>query len=264
MNTCWADHKLTELKRGSADYWILYATAGDAEFWLGNAVSYIAAGQAMIITMTNQDVQIIPGQKFQCCMFRVCDPAFCELARRYLSLMNAPTEMMHVIQAFKQEQNIINVFEKIQNIDVDDGQKYSLLEELMIRLYRASPKTLPGAYTSRLEIVDNIRARLEKEYSEDFSLAGIAADYDMSVSYLAHLFKETTGISIMRYLLNCRVSAAKKHLVETTLSIRDIAEQCGFNDVSNFARTFRKETGCSPRQYRRDNYIYTSSNSSVR
>ena len=251
MNTYWADQKLTELKRGSADYWILYVTDGEAEFQLGDEVSYAAAGQAMILTMTNRDVQIVPGKRFRCCMFRVYDPASCELVRRYLPLMNVPADSMRVIPALKQEQNILNVFEKLQNVDTES--EHGLLEELMIRLYRASPKTLPGVYASRMEIVDNIRDRLEKEYRNNFCLAGIAADYDMSVSYLAHLFKEATGVSIMRYLLNCRVQAAKEHLVETAMSIRDIAEQCGFNDVSNFARTFRKEVGCSPRQFRKQN-----------
>ena len=121
----------------------------------------------------------------------------------------------------------------------------------MIRLYRASPKSVPDAYGSGMEIVDDIRARLETEYRNNFCLAGIAADYDMSVSCLAHLFKETTGVSLTQYLINCRVQAAKEHLEETALSIRDIAERCGFNDASNFARTFRKKVGCSPRKYRK-------------
>lgn len=246
-----ANMQIRELKRGSADYWILYVSEGEVEFLAGANMCRAVSGQTVVITLTNLDVQIKPSQDFACCMLRVCDPASAELVRRYLPLMHTYSETMNVITAGKQQKHIAAVFQNMQNTGAGDenGQR-ALLEELMIRLYRASPKALAGVYTNRTEIVHNIRNQLAQEYSKNFSLTAIAAEYGMSVSYLAHLFKDITGVSIMRYLLNCRVFAAKEYLAQTIIPVNKVAEMCGFHDASNFGRTFRKETGCTPRQYR--------------
>lgn len=241
----------TELKRGSADYWIVYATAGEVEFAVGVNICSISVGYAAVIAMSNQDVQVKASNDFRGWMFGIGDATSAELVRRYLLLMNISDEEMNVIMAGKQHKNIVTVFEKLENTPFDDhNRKWNLLEELMIRLYRACPKAMAGPHANRTEIVADVRSRLEKEYSQEFSLAGIATEYNMSVSYLAHLFKDTTGVSIMRYLLNCRVFAAKEYLSQTIVPVKEIAEMCGFNDASNFGRTFKKETGYSPRQYR--------------
>ena len=125
-----------------------------------------------------------------------------------------------------------------------------LLEELLVRLYRVSPKLYTGAQSNRTEIVSSIRTLLETEYRHPFTLGTIAEKYNMSISYLSHVFKEITGVSLMRYLLEIRIRAAKEYLVQTSLPINEIAERCGFNDLSNFGRTFQKETGYSLRRYR--------------
>lgn len=251
-NIMFLDAETTELKRGSADYWIIYVCEGEAEFTAGTRMCCAASGQVTVITLSNQDVQIRPNLDFRGYMLRVCDLSSAELVRRYLPLMNAPNETMNVVTAGKQQKSIAAVFRNMQAADSgDEKEMLSLLEELMIRLYRASPKSFAGTNANRTEIVSNIRDRLEKEYSKDFCLIDIAADYNMSVSYLAHLFKDVTGISLMRYLLNCRVFAAREYLAHTIVPIKEVAQKCGFHDASNFGRTFKKETGCTPRQYRR-------------
>ena len=55
----------------------------------------------------------------------------------------------------------------------------------------------------------------------------------------------------MRYLIDCRLAAAKKYLAETDLEIGKIVDLCGFSDNSNFSRMFRSATGVSPTGFRR-------------
>lgn len=246
MDDVWTlDKTTTELKRGSADYWILYVSEGASELVAGTNMYCAMQGQAVIVTMSNMDIRMKPSRDFKCNAVRIHDSASSELVRRYLHLMNAIDEPMNVIAVGKQQQNIEAVLQKMQTAE-DAGS----LEELLIRLYRAGPKAMAGTYSNRSEIVSNVRKRLEKEFSKEFCLSGIAAEYNMSVSYLAHLFKEITGVSIMRYLLNCRICAAKEYLAQTIIPVKEIAEKCGFNDASNFGRTFKKEMGCTPKQYR--------------
>lgn len=247
MDDVWTlDKTTTELKRGSADYWILYVSEGASELVAGTNMHCAMQGQAVIITMSNMDIRMKPSRDFKCDAVRIRDSASSELVRRYLILMNATDETINVIVAGKQQKNLEAVLQRIQSAQSAEN----LLEELMIRLYRAGPKAFSGAYANRTEIVSNVRSRLEKEFDKEFCLSGIAAQYNMSVSYLAHLFKEITGVSIMRYLLNCRISAAKEYLAQSIVPVKEIAEKCGFNDASNFGRTFKKELGCTPKQYR--------------
>lgn len=252
-----ADNTTRELRRGSADYWIISVSQGKAEFAAGVNICCAMANQIVIITMSNQNVHIKPSKDFVANMIRVKDPYLSELVRRYLPLMNVPNETMNVITAGKQQKYLPAVIQKMQNADLEDEQmKGNLLEELMIRLYRASPKKRAGVYASRAELVSNISRRLEREYGKDFTLTAIAEEYGISVSYLAHLFKNTTGVPLMRYLLNCRIFAVREYLTQTTIPIMEVAKKCGFNDSSNFGRTFKKETGYSPKQYRQQ---YSSS-----
>ncbi|MBQ8793661.1 MAG: helix-turn-helix transcriptional regulator, partial [Clostridia bacterium] len=57
-------------------------------------------------------------------------------------------------------------------------------------------------------------------------------------------------ISVMDYLLSCRIAAAKNMLAKTDKSISEIVESCGFSDNSNFNRTFKKLNNMSPSEFR--------------
>jgi len=84
------------------------------------------------------------------------------------------------------------------------------------------------------------------------SLGELAEECHMSISYLSHLFKETTGMSVMEYLNACRMLAAKKYLATTDLPIGEIVTMCGFSDDSNFSRNFKQKTGMTPSEFRRN------------
>lgn len=246
-----ADGTTQCLPRGSADYWIAYIRAGEAEFMIGAHRCCAAPDQTVIIAMGNQDVQIKPSENFKANMIGIDDFSSSELMRHYCLLMDFSNEVLNVITVGKEAKNIETVFRNMQMIDDNDEiTQRCLLEELMIRLFRTNSKMQAGACASRTELVSNICQRLEKEYNKDLSLAEIAKEYGISISYLAHLFKNTTGVPIMRYLLNCRITAAKSLLTQTVTPIKEITEKCGFKDSSNFGRTFKNETGYSPKQYR--------------
>jgi len=125
-----------------------------------------------------------------------------------------------------------------------------LLQELLICIYRHFPEPFSVFSEDSMETVLRIQNRFENNYQESFSLAELAEEYGVSVSYLSHQFKRVTGNSVMGYLLSCRIAAAKKYLAETTMGISQIVEECGFSDSSNFSRTFKCITGCSPTQFR--------------
>lgn len=78
---------------------------------------------------------------------------------------------------------------------------------------------------------------------------GVARSYGMTPKYARALFKQATGLSLTRYLATLRMERAKELLRRGGLSIAEIAEQCGYDDLHYFSRLFKKLEGMPPRAY---------------
>lgn len=74
----------------------------------------------------------------------------------------------------------------------------------------------------------------------------------ISKFYLIRLFKELTGTTPYRYIMLIRVDEAKKLLRHTRLSVKEVGEQTGFCDTKNFITNFKKFTGLTPLQFRKN------------
>jgi AraC family transcriptional regulator len=86
-------------------------------------------------------------------------------------------------------------------------------------------------------------------------LSEIARECGLSVSHFARSFKISFGISTHHWLIQHRIAHARGLLLDTTLSLTEIATQAGFNDQAAFTRTFHRLIGVSPGRWRRQ---YTS------
>ena len=98
-----------------------------------------------------------------------------------------------------------------------------------------------------LRALDYVSARL----SQKLTVAGLAAAAGISPSRLAHLFREELGMSVMHYIEMRRIERAQQLLAVTALTIKQIAEQVGFDTPFYFSLRFKKATGLSPTSYRR-------------
>jgi AraC family transcriptional regulator len=92
---------------------------------------------------------------------------------------------------------------------------------------------------------------MQANIAADVSLADLAAECGLSVSHFARAFRVTAGRPAHRWLLECRVDAAKVQLLEGRASLEDIARACGFADASHLSRTFSRVTGDPPGSWRR-------------
>jgi AraC family transcriptional regulator len=86
---------------------------------------------------------------------------------------------------------------------------------------------------------------------EPIDLAAIARLSGLSPFHFLRSFAKTIGVTPHQYLVRCRLQQAARLLAERERAITDIALDCGFNDLSNFIRTFRRAAGMSPRAFRR-------------
>ncbi|MCH1625461.1 AraC family transcriptional regulator [Ferdinandcohnia quinoae] len=91
---------------------------------------------------------------------------------------------------------------------------------------------------------------IQKEFDTDISLEKIANRLHYNPSYLSSIFKKEFNQSFSEYLTLYRYNMAKKWLIETNTSVREIAERLQYNNSQNFIRSFRKIEGTTPGKYR--------------
>jgi len=94
---------------------------------------------------------------------------------------------------------------------------------------------------------------IDANYDKPITLAEIARASHLSVSRLAHIFKEQIGITIIGYLTSVRIERAKQLLLATEQNCTEICFEVGYNNQSYFTRTFKELVGMTPRQFRARN-----------
>lgn len=84
----------------------------------------------------------------------------------------------------------------------------------------------------------------------DLSVKGLAAYLGLDPSYLSRLFSKETGTTLKRFVIKAKISTACDLLINTSLRYIEIAYSLGFSTQSMFIRTFKGETGLTPKKYR--------------
>lgn len=104
--------------------------------------------------------------------------------------------------------------------------------------------------------VRKIYEYINSHYQDDIRLEELAQIVGMTPVAFSRFFKLRTGKTISEYIIDIRLGNATRLLVDTTNSIAEICYDCGFNNVSNFNRIFKKRKECSPKVFR-ENYRKT-------
>lgn len=99
-------------------------------------------------------------------------------------------------------------------------------------------------------IIRNMTSYIHMNYEHKLSLDHIASSGSVCRSKCCHLFSEYLNTTPNSYLNQIRIYESCKLLTETTLSISDIAQHCGFQSASYFTSIFKKELGLTPKQFR--------------
>src|SRR6266567_1068145 len=128
-----------------------------------------------------------------------------------------------------------------QAIAIHLARNYAVTGE---ELHSGSP-SLPG-YKVR-QITD----WMAENVAEDLNLDRLAAQVGLSKFHFHRLFKRAMAVSPARYHINLRMNVARQLLRETKKSVVDVALDVGYANPSHFAKLFRRETGLSPSDYRR-------------
>lgn len=100
------------------------------------------------------------------------------------------------------------------------------------------------------ERIERIYKYVQENYHKKLKLDDAAKLVNMSVISFSRLIKQRTGKSFVDFVIEIRLGIATQLLIETNKSIAEICFDCGFNNISNFNRIFKKRQDCTPKEFR--------------
>lgn len=131
---------------------------------------------------------------------------------------------------------------------------HEFVYELMRQLRHAQ-----GSPVLQTDLASRAIRYIEEHYAEPFGLQHLAELFQSSPRQLQRLFKDHYRLGPMEYLIQVRMGQAQALLLNTEVSIKEIAEAVGYGDFYYFSRAFKKHFGVSPLYYRRNRRIFASS-----
>lgn len=131
-------------------------------------------------------------------------------------------------------------------------RRYYLYEIISFLAEQFDMWTHSVGYSSGENVLDEVLYYIHRNYRENLKLETIAPLFGYSSSYLGKIFNKKLGINFNTYVDNVRIEEAKKLLEENTLKVYEIAEQVGYSNVDYFHKKFKKVTGTSPAEYRKN------------
>ena len=127
------------------------------------------------------------------------------------------------------------------------------LSQLLCLLQSANPGGAPNKMQLRAaERIKNMLRYIHENFNQDLNTTSIAKSTGVSESECLRCFRNIIGTTPIQYLRQYRVQRSAQLLTNTQEPVADIAQRCGFQDVSYFTKTFRELRGCTPSEYRKN------------
>ena len=114
----------------------------------------------------------------------------------------------------------------------------------------ASTSFAQAERSSQSRRIRKVQEYINTHYAEEIRLEDCAALVGMAPSAFSRFFRQHTGRTLLDYIIDIRLGHAARMLVDTTAGISEISYACGFNNLSNFNRTFKARRGYTPRDFR--------------
>ncbi|MPM64135.1 HTH-type transcriptional activator RhaR [bioreactor metagenome] len=127
-----------------------------------------------------------------------------------------------------------------------------LLEDILLQIHeqpKLSFNISPFCEKQLIVLMGQINERPQADW--DFSRE--AARLSISLSHFRRIFKILSGYSPLAYLIQCRIKMAEALLIKTVMPLREVARQCGFEDVFYFSRIFKQHKFITPIKFRKEN-----------
>ena len=126
---------------------------------------------------------------------------------------------------------------------------------MLIRAYQDESKSdaMLKEKKNAMKRLEQAFTYIEEHYCNKLTLEEVAASVYMSPNYFSTYFRKVTNIGFSDYVTRLRLSHARELLKNSEKNVTEIAMECGFNNISNFYRLYKKHMGTSPKENRGKN-----------
>lgn len=136
----------------------------------------------------------------------------------------------------------------------------NLLKNILLEIKRSSG-AYPQRSTGHEDIIHQVLNYIDEYFLTDITREQLAAISQYSYDRFRHIFKNVMNVSPKQYIFNKRLEHSKMLLATTTLSVTEIAFQCGFSSTSHYIQAFKQATNITPSQHRKQlhsEYVFSS------
>jgi two-component system response regulator YesN len=150
------------------------------------------------------------------------------------------------------ENNVLFLVENTCKADenLDDKIRFIKLENSLRKVTENILNQMDIFVSKNKSIVKKIKKHINYTNIGKVSLESLADHMKISPQYLSRIFKEEMGINFIEFITQERLELACNLLQSTSLSIKEIAFQCGYNDINYFDKIFKKHVGTTPANYK--------------
>lgn len=239
-------------------YEIYYSISGGKQFLIDNKFYDINPGDIFVI---NQFESHYVSQISQMIHERIVISIHPDFLKQISStktdlnycFTHRDNNFIHKISLDKEQQNrfmyFINKIAACEGFGSDMIEHATFIELItsITKIYVDNKDLSSSQYKYNNQIQEIIRY-INDNISENMSIEHLSEHFFLSESYICRIFKLSTGTTINKYITARRISMAKS-MLSNGMSINDVCSNCGFNDYSNFLKSFKKAVGVSPKKY---------------
>lgn len=136
---------------------------------------------------------------------------------------------------------------------INSKNKFKCLYKCGISIIKTYSKLLSqNNYNHTSKPIKDTILYIQDNFNKKITIEDICKEVNFSRNYLSTLFKKETGITITEYLTRTRINYSKHLLINSNLSLLEIALEAGFEGQSYFTRVFKKEMNMTPKQFRKN------------
>ena len=100
-----------------------------------------------------------------------------------------------------------------------------------------------------VDVVYEVQKYISVNFSQKLSLSELAKMFSVSEGHLSRTFRKKTGKTVSQYIMDIRLTSARRLLESSSMSVRDIAENVGFSSLNHFDKMFKKDHGFTHTEY---------------
>jgi len=170
---------------------------------------------------------------------------------------NFPTKILNGIYYDSYSKPIYRLLEKIKKELLHKKILFEytlelLIQELLVEYSRIiENNNVLETESNKNQWLDYVVNFIEENYCNEINMENLAEMSGYSYHRFRHLFKEKTGMSPTAYISNQKIANSKEMMIDLNLSITVIANNCGFSNSCQFSTSFKKYTGITPSEYRK-------------